>query len=63
MKQSEVSKFLHEEVVGQLRNGLFFEAKVKERDGKPAVVELHENGNETIDPSEIRWLTATQRYC
>ena len=61
MKQWEVRKFLDENVVGQLRNGLFFEASVKERNGKPTVVENSENG--VIDFSEIKWLTIAQRYC
>ena len=61
MKQSEVRKFLDENVVGQLCNGLFFEASVKERNGKPTVVENSEDG--VIDSSEIKWLTTAQRYC
>jgi len=61
MKQSEVRKFLDENVVGQLRNGLFFEASVEERNGKPTVVENSEDG--VIDSSEIKWLTTAQRYC
>jgi len=61
MKQWEVRKFLDENVVGQLRNGLFFEASVKERNGKPTVVENSENG--VIDFSEIKWLTIAERYC
>ena len=61
MKQSEVRKFLDENVVGQLRNGLFFEASVEERNGKPTVVENSEDG--VIDSSEIKWLTIAQRYC
>ena len=61
MKQSEVRKFLDENVVGQLRNGLFFEASVEERNGKPTVVENSEDG--VIDSSEIKWLTIAQKYC
>lgn len=61
MKQSEVRKFLDENVVGQLRNGLFFEASVKERNGRPTVVKNSEEG--VIDSSEIKWLTTAQRYC
>ena len=61
MKQWEVRKFLDANVVGQLRNGLFFEASVKERNGKPTVVENSENG--VIDFSEIKWLTIAERYC
>jgi len=61
MKQWEVRKFLDENVVGQLRNGLFFEASVKERNGKPTVVENSEDG--VIESSEIKWLTIAQRYC
>jgi len=61
MKQSEVRKFLDENVVGQLRNGLFFEASVEKRNGKPTVVENSEDG--VIDSSEIKWLTTAQRYC
>ena len=60
MKQSEVRKFLDENVVGQLRNGLFFEASVTKRNGKPTVVE---NSEGVIDSSEIKWLTTAQRYC
>jgi len=61
MKQSEVRKFLDENVVGQLRNGLFFEASVTKRNGKPIAVENSED--EVIDSSEIKWLTTAQRYC
>ena len=63
MKQSEVRKFLDEEVVGQLHSGLFFEAFVKEKKGKPIVVGKSEETQEVIDYYEIKWLTPAQRYC
>lgn len=61
MKQSEVRKFLDQNVVGQLDSGLFFEASVKKRNGRPTVVETTEE--DTIDSSAIKWLTPAQRYC
>ena len=63
MKPAEVRRFANEEVVGQRTDGLFFEGLVKEKDGRPIVVESDKGPIEALRPEEIKWLVVASRYC
>jgi hypothetical protein len=63
MKASEIKRFADREVVGQRLDGLFFEARVEDRNGEPRVVESDGRGREIISPANIKWLVASHRYC
>ena len=63
MKTDEVRRFLNKEVVGQKKDGLFFEGRVEDANGKASVEEPLQGSILTIDPDEIRWLVLASRHC
>ncbi len=63
MKIDEIRRFLNKEVVGQKKDGLFFEGRVEDANGKASVVEAEQGSTVTINLDEIRWLVEASRYC
>lgn len=63
MKMQELRRFLDDDVVGQMRDGLFFEGRITLQAGKAVVVENEKGGQSSINPDSIRWLVRAVRYC
>lgn len=61
MKMHVVRRFIGREVVGQMRNGLFFEGRVVDRADR-AIVVTGEECEESIEPRGILWLAPAIRY-
>ena len=62
MKESEMRRYVDEEVVGQRLDGQFVEGRVEKRDGTFLVFEKESSG-ECISLDQIRWLVRACRYC
>jgi len=63
MRTSQLKRFINNDVVGQLNNGLFFEGHVVDRSGRPSVIDLDSRGTHQISAPRVKWLTRAVRYC
>ncbi|HVH14851.1 MAG TPA: hypothetical protein VNA15_03930 [Candidatus Angelobacter sp.] len=63
MRSNQLKRFLNSDVVGQLKNGLFFEGHVVDNAGRPSVIDRDSRGTHQISAPRVRWLTKAVRYC
>ena len=62
MKESEIKRYVDEEVVGQRLDGQFVEGRVEKSYGAFLVSE-NDSGEARVPCEEIRWLVRACRYC
>ena len=63
MRNSQLRRFINNDVVGQLNNGLFFEGHVVDRAGRPSVIDLDGQDTHQISAPRVKWLTRAVKYC
>lgn len=63
MRSDQLRRFINNDVVGQLDNGLFFEGYVVDKAGRLSVIDPDSQGTHQITAPRVRWLTKAERYC
>jgi hypothetical protein len=63
MRRDQLRRFLNNDVVGQLNNGLFFEGYVADKDGRASVFDRDSQAPRQISATQVKWLAKAARYC
>jgi hypothetical protein len=63
MRSNQLKRFLNHDVIGQLNDGLFFEGRVVNREGRASVFERDSQAPRQIRAARVKWLTKAVRHC
>jgi hypothetical protein len=63
LRSDQLRRFINSDVVGQLKNGHFFEGYVLDRAGRASVFDADNQTPRQISAAQVKWLAKAVKYC